>query len=344
MRRVTIKDIAREAGVSAQTVSRAVNDKGEVSPQTKTRIMEIAQRLGYRPNSVARSLVSRRTYNIGLVVPDVANPFFAEIARGIQDAAHEARYNVFLCNAAENLQREINAIHSLEAQRVDGLILCSARLSQDELAQVGRRYQPLVLINRRLSSVPVGSVLIDDAGGAARAVEHLITLGHRNIGLVAGPSNSHSGRERTQGYWQTMEANSLECPPHWRIYCAPQAEEGCAATHELLQAAPELTALLCFNDLTAVGAMRACRERGVDVPGAFSIVGFDDIPLAALVSPALTTIHIPKYQLGQQAMALILKLMAEDEGAPAETIVLDTELIIRGTTAARPTGAASNAL
>ncbi|MBN1935461.1 MAG: LacI family DNA-binding transcriptional regulator [Anaerolineae bacterium] len=339
MRRVTIKDIAREAGVSAQTVSRAINDKGEVSPQTQARVLDIAQRMGYRPNSIARSLVSSRTHNIGLVVPDVANPFFSEIARGIEDAAHEADYNVFLCNAAENLQREIKAIHSLEAQRVDGLILCSSRLSEQELEQLARRYQPLVLVNRRLSNVPAGLVLIDDAGGAARAVEHLIALGHRNIGLLAGPPNSHSGRERTQGYWQTMDAHGLIPKAHWQTHCAPRAEEGHAASLKLLQRAPELTALLAFNDLVAVGAMRACRDLGVDVPGAFSIVGFDDISLAALVSPALTTIHIPKYQLGRQAMALIVELMAEREGSPAEAIVLNTELMIRGTTAACPTGA-----
>lgn len=333
MRKVTIKDIAREAGVSAQTVSRAINDKGEVSPQTRSRILEIAQQMGYRPNRIARSLVSRRTRNVGLVVPDIANPFFSEIARGIEDAAQEQGYNIFLCNAAENLSRELNAIYSLEAQRVDGIILCSSRLSEAELRELAQRYQPLVLVNRRLAGVPAGLVLIDDAGGAGQAVEHLLALGHRNIGLVAGPPNSHSGQERSRGYRQRMEAAGLTVPAHWQIHCAPQAEEGRMATHRLLERAPELTALLAFNDLVAVGAMHACRELGLAVPEQFSIVGFDDIPLAALITPALTTVRIPKYRLGHQAMVLLLTLMEKETVIRPEAILLDTELVVRNTTA-----------
>jgi len=334
MRKVTIKDIAREAGVSAQTVSRAINDKAEVSPQTKSRILDIARQMGYLPNSVARSLVSQRTYNIGLVVPDIANPFFSEIARGIEDAAQEAGYNVFLCNTAENLNRELKALYSLEAQRVDGIILCSSRLSEEELKDLADRYQPLVLVNRRLTGKPAGLVLIEDIGGAGQAIAHLTALGHRNIGLLAGPPNSHSGRERARGYRQSMEAAGLSVYAHWQMYCAPQAEEGRAATLKLLAQAPELTALLAYNDLTAIGAMRACQELGIVVPDEFSIVGFDDIPLAALISPALTTVRIPKYQLGYQAMTLLLTLMEKGAIAQSEATFLATELIVRGTTAA----------
>ena len=334
MRKVTIKDIAREAGVSAQTVSRAINDKAEVSPQTKSRILDIARQMGYLPNSVARSLVSQRTYNIGLVVPDIANPFFSEVARGIEDAAQEVGYNVFLCNTAENLTRELNAIYSLEAQRVDGIILCSSRLSEEELEDLAGRYQPMVLVNRRLTGKPAGLVLIEDAGGAEQAIAHLTALGHRNIGLLAGPPNSHSGRERTRGYRQSMEAAGLAVYAHWQMHCAPQAEGGRVATLKLLAQAPELTALLTYNDLTAIGAMRACQELGIAVPDEFSIVGFDDIPLAALISPALTTVRIPKYQLGHQAMMLLLTLMEKGTIAQPEATFLATELIVRGTTAA----------
>ena len=326
--RVTIKDVAREAGVSAQTVSRAINDKGEISPQTQERILRIADRLGYRPNSVARSLATRRTQNIGLVVPDVANPFFAGIARGIEDAAHQSDYNVFLCNTDENVERETSAIHSLEAQRVDGIILCSSRLSGRQLQNLAARYQPLVLVNRRIDHPQAGTVLVDDANGALDAVRYLLQLGHRHVGLLAGPPASHSGRAREKGYLEAMNTAVDEVPAHWRAHCAPQVEGGRTATLELLRGAPELTALLAYNDLVAVGAMRACIDLERRVPQDCAIVGCDDVPLAALVSPALTTVHIPTYNLGQRSMALLFDMMSK-EANHTQPISISPHLVIR---------------
>lgn len=328
MHRVTIKDVAREAGVSAQTVSRAINDKGEISPQTQERILRIADRLGYRPNSVARSLATRRTQNIGLVVPDVANPFFAGIARGIEDAAHQSDYNVFLCNTDENVDRETSAIHSLEAQRVDGIILCSSRLSGAQLQTLATRYQPLVLVNRRIDHAQTGTVLVDDAKGATDAVRYLLQLGHRHIGLLAGPPTSHSGKERVRGYLEAMRAAVDDVPGYWREHCAPQVEGGRTAALALIRRAPELTALLAYNDLVAVGVMRACIEIGRRVPQDCAIVGCDDVPLAALVSPALTTIHIPTYNLGQRSSGLLLDMMS-NETNQSEPIIISPHLVIR---------------
>jgi LacI family transcriptional regulator len=328
VRRVTIKDVAQEAGVSPQTVSRAINDKGEISPQTQERILRIAERLGYRPNGIARSLATRRTQNIGLVVPDVSNPFFAAVARGSEDAAQQASYNVFLCNTDENLDREISAIHSLEAQRVDGILLCSSRLSDQQLQRLAERYQPLVFVNRRISHPRTGSVIVDDAKGSTEAVRYLQQLGHRKIGLLAGPKASHSGRLRTDGYRTAMRTHMKRVPARWQAHCAPQVAGGSAAARTLLERAPELTALLAYNDLVAVGAMRVCREMGRRVPDDVAIVGCDDVMLAALVSPALTTIHIPTYNLGQQALGLLLEMM-DDEDAQPEPIVVSPHLVIR---------------
>lgn len=333
MHRVTIKDIAREANVSPQTVSRAINDKGEISPQTRERILRIAERLGYRPNSIARSLATRRTQNVGLVVPDVANPFFAGIARGIQDAAHQANYNVFLCNTDETEDRETSAILSLEAQRVDGVILCSSRLSEQQLLRLAERYQPLVLVNRRIDHAATGCVLVDDVKGAAEAVHYLLRLGHRSIGLLSGPRTSESGKARLKGYRQAMQSAVERTPTRWQEHCPPQVQGGHAAAHALLGRAPELTALLAYNDLVAVGALRACAELGRRVPHDCAIVGCDDVLLADLVSPALTTIHIPIYNLGQQAMALLLDLMGEKE-APPEPIIVSPHLVIRDSSGA----------
>jgi LacI family transcriptional regulator len=328
VRRVTIKDVAREAEVSAQTVSRAINDKGEISPQTRERILRIAERLGYRPNRVARSLATRRTQNIGLVVPDVSNPFFAGVARGIEDAAQLSNYNVFLCNTDENVDRETHAIHSLEAQRVDGAILCSSRLSEQQLSKLAERYQPLVLVNRRIEHPQTGCVIVDDASGTAEAVRYLLQLGHRSIGLLAGPPASESGRLRMQGYRAAMREHANRVPSAWQEHCAPQVEGGHAAAQALLQRAPELTAILAYNDLVAVGALRACREMGCPVPDRLAIIGCDDVPLAALVYPALTTIHIPTYNLGQKAMGLLLEMMGNEDGRP-EPIVISPHLVIR---------------
>jgi len=333
VRRITIKDVAREAGVSPQTVSRAINNKGEIRPQTRQRILRIAERLGYRPNSVARSLATKRTRNIGLVVPDVSNPFFAGIARGIQDVAYLADYNTFLCNTDETAGRELRAIQSLEAQRVDGLILCSSRLSEPDLVRISERYQPLVLVNRQIQYYQTGCILVDDATGAYEAAEYLIQLGYRNIGLLAGPESSHSGRARAQGYERALRAHGITPLPRWRTHCSPQVEGGQAAARELFRRAPELEALLAYNDLVAVGALRACTELGRRVPDDCAIVGCDDVPLAALVSPALTTIHVPTYNLGQQAMSLLLDMMSRDpttDRAPLlEPIVVCPHLVIR---------------
>ena len=339
-RRITIKDIAREAGVSPQTVSRAINDKGEIRPETQERILRIAERMGYRPNRIARSLATRRSRNIGLVVPDVANPFFASVARGIEDAAHDAGYNVFLCNTDENAERESNAIRSLEAQRVDGMLLCSSRLSEPELVEVADRFEPLVLVNRRIDRPQTGCVIVDDAQAMKEAVLYLLQLGHCQIGLLAGPPQSHSGRERVKGYRQAMQTHKIALPASWQIYCPPQLQGGQIAAHQLLQQAPELTALVAYNDLVAIGALHACAERGLDVPKDCAIIGCDDVLLAALVSPALTTIHIPTYDLGRQAMGLLLDMIESGEPSPAGRpresyipIIVSPHLVLRDSVA-----------
>lgn len=336
VRRITIKDIARKAGVSPQTVSRAINDKSEIRPETRARVLRIAEQLGYQPNRVARSLATQRTQNVGLVVPDVANPFFASVARGIQDTAHQNQYNVFLCNTDENVEREQSAILSLEAQRVDGILLCSSRLPEADLLQLADRYQPLVLVNRSIPHPQTGCVLVDDARAMQEAVQYLIDLGHRRIGLLAGPSKSHSGQQRVQGYHRAMRAAGLAAPARWQIHCSPQVDGGQAAAHKLLERAPELTVLVAYNDLVAVGALRACAELELQVPKDCAILGCDDVLLAALVSPPLTTIHIPTYKLGQTAMGLLLEMMVSQAAQPQNPptpITISPKLIVRDSVA-----------
>jgi LacI family transcriptional regulator len=287
--RVTMADVAREAGVSSMTVSRAINNKGDISEVTRERVLEVVERLGYRPSGIARGLATQRTGTLGLVVPDVANPFFSDVARGVEHVAQAKGYNVFLCNTEEDPRREVAVLGSLEEKRVDGLVLCSSRLDEEELCEVVARHPAVVLVNRRLEGNRMRSVLIDDRAGGLLACQLLLEAGHRAIGYLAGPPISHSGRQRAEGYRAALAAAGVPYNPAWVRPCSPTVEGGQQRTRELLQANPELTALFCYNDLVAVGALQACGELGRQVPGDLAVVGFDDIPLSALVTPPLTT-------------------------------------------------------
>jgi len=341
--RVTMADVAHEAGVSTMTVSRVVNNKGEVSPATRQRVLDVIERLRYRPSGIARGLATRRTRTLGLVIPDVANPFFSDVTRGAEHVAYAQGYNVFLCNTEEDPQRELAVLRSLEEKRVDGVVLCSSRLDDDELRQVVSRHSAVVLVNRRLESMDeqngVGAVLVDDLSGGRMVTRHLLDTGHRAVGLLAGPPTSHSGRRRAEGYRAALADAGVQYDPAWVIACPADVDGGRRAAAGLLAAHPDLTALFCYNDLVAVGALHACAEMGRRVPDDLAVVGFDDILLAALVTPPLTTCRVPRYELGGQAMKLLLNQIdgcpessdqrTEANRAPRVEIVLRPEFIVR---------------
>jgi LacI family transcriptional regulator len=333
-RRTTMSDVAREAGVSLMTVSRVLNEKGEVSAETRQRVLAVMARLDYRPSGVARSLATQRTSTIGLVVPDNANPFFSEVARGVEHAAYAHGYNVFLCNTDEDLDRERAVLHSLEEKRVDGLVLCSSRLEDDELRSMIARHPAMVLVNRRLEGEGVSAVLVDDELGGRLATEHLLRTGRRRIGFLTGPTASRSGRQRVNGYLAAFAAAGVPYGSAWVRPCAPTVEGGRQASRELLAAHPGLTALLCYNDLVAVGALQACAELHCAVPGQLAIVGFDDIPLAALVTPPLTTCRAPRYELGCEAMRLLLDHISASAPQHNE-VMLQPELVVRASASGR---------
>jgi len=325
-RPATIEDVARAAGVSRQTVSRAINGKAEIRPATRRRILDAAERLGYRPSSIARSLATRSSRTVGLVVPDIANPFFPEIARGVEEAAYAAGYQVFLSNSAEDPDREWDILRALEEQRVAGVILCASRLSEAQQAELSRRAYPLVFLNR--AGGPASACLmVDDLGGARAAMRHLLSVGHRRIGLLRGPERSFSAQRRLQAYRAALDAAGLPAEEGLISAGFPNVEGGRQATLRLLQAAPDVSAIFAYNDLMAVGAMQACGELGRRVPADCAVVGFDDIPLASLVAPALTTVQVDKLAAGRRAMTLLLRAISGDAGALSET--LETRLIVR---------------
>jgi len=332
MTRITIRHVAERAGVSRQTVSRAINDRPGIDPETRKRVLAVAREMGYRPSNLARGLKTNRTSTIGLVVPDIANPFFAEVARGASEVAYAGAYSVLLCNTEEEPDREWDTLQMLEDHRVDGLLLISSRLDSERLLRATEIYAPVVLVNRQVQPRPgVGCVLADDEGAAEIAVAHLIERGHRCIGMLGGSPGSHSGRERRRGYYLGMQNAGLECPERWYAPCTPTVEGGRLAAYDLLRANPELTALLAYNDLVAVGTLQACAALGSRVPERCAIVGWDDIVFASYVSPPLTTMRMPKYRIGEEAMSLLFALIREPGQTP-EPVVLEAELVVRGTT------------
>ena len=328
MTRATIADVAREAGVSMMTVSRVMNDKGDVSYDTRQRVLAVVERMDYRPSGIARSLATQRTGTIGLVVPDISNPFFADVARGVADAAYEEDYSVFLCSSDEDPARELEFVSSLEEKRVDGLIVCSSRLSSDDLAVALARHAHVVLINRRARNGGAGAVLADDESGARMIVEHLIGSGHQDIAFLAGPAASYSGKARLGGYRSVLQAAGRVYQPDLVLHCAPTADGGTEAAEALLAQRPDITALFCYNDLVAVGALRTCARRALQVPDQIAITGFDDITIAALVNPSLTTCRVPRYDVGVQANRL---LQTQINGGLCNgcEIILPVELVVR---------------
>jgi LacI family transcriptional regulator len=325
--RVTIADVAREAHVSLMTVSRVINDKDGISQATRQRVQDVIDRLGYRPSKIARGLATQRTGTLGLVVPDNSNPFFSEVARGVEHAAYAEDYNVFLCNTEEDTQREEAVLESLAEKRVDGLVLCSPRLDDQALLAAIKDFPSTVLINRVLPGSATAALRLDNQEGAKSGVQHLLRRGHRRIGLLAGPLKSFGGQYRALGYQDALEEAGIGYNPDWIQHCTPMVDTGQEAAVELLTRCPELTALFCFNDLIAIGALKACAQLGRAVPEDVAIVGFDDIPLASLVTPPLTTFHVSRYELGRRAAE---HLLAQINGEANHTdTVIPVELVIR---------------
>ncbi|HSJ53047.1 MAG TPA: LacI family DNA-binding transcriptional regulator, partial [Anaerolineae bacterium] len=295
---------------------------------TRRHVLAVIDRLGYRPSGIARGLATQRTNTLGLVVPDIANPFFADVARGAEDTAYAEGYNVFVYNTDESPQRELAALQAMEEQRVDGLVLCSSRLAGDVLRAALDRHPAAVLVNCRLENVQVGRVLLADEEGGRAATAHLVHAGHRAVGFLAGPLASFSSGQRAAGYRAALEDAGLRTNPAWVRPCSYQVASGRGAASELLAEHPEVTALFCYNDLVAVGTLQACAELGRRVPDDVAVVGFDDIPMAAVVTPALTTCRVPRYEVGQRAMQLLLGRTMGDSDADEE-IVFEPELVIR---------------
>lgn len=326
----TMRDVAERAGVSPSTVSRAFTRPEKVDDATRRRIADLAAELGYEPSRAARTLKTGRTGALGIVVPDLSNPFFPDVVRGVQHRARQHGYSVLLADSDEDPATELELGRTL-AHNVDALVLCSPRMSDAELAEVAA-LRPVVLVNRETSG-PVPSVTIDNAGGAHQAVRHLVALGHRRLGYVGATGVSRSDAQRRAAFAAATADAGVAGVTVGSF--APTVEGGAAAADEALLA--DVTAVLVYNDIMAVGLVGRLTRLGVDLPGRLSVVGFDDIAMAALITPPLTTVRIPLRRAGAVAVD---RLHAHLTGtAPAEPPArLPTELVVRASTAARPAG------
>lgn len=324
---VTIRDVARAAGVSASTVSRALSNPALVDPATRDRVTVVAESLGYQPNRAARGLITGRTGNLGLILPDLTNPFFPAVVKAVQQRAHESDYQVFIADTDEDPQAEIGLVRSLTKQ-VDGVVLCSPRMNPIELREASNCV-PVVLANRRAGSI--SSVTIDSPGGMRAVVDHLTGLGHRNIGFVAGPRSSWSSRERLGGMRTATAAQGVRLVELGHF--SPTFEGGRDAAAGVI--ASGASAVVAYNDLCAIGLMSALRERGVDVPTDISVVGIDDIETSAMLHPSLTTVDVPKADLGRTAVDFLLRALA-DPASRDRHVALTTRLVVRDSTAPPP--------
>lgn len=328
--RITLADVAARAGVSLMTVSRVVNDRPGVGQKTRERVREAIDRLGYRPNIVAQGLKAASSRTLGLMIPDVTNPYFPEIVRGAEDRAIEHGYTLLLTSVIEDTERETQALQTFEDHLVDGVIACSPRLENAELYPLLKRQRNVVLVNRRSDPAIAGSVRVDHELGARLLLRHLHQLGCRRPAFLSGPGHSHAGRERLLGLEREAKDLEVDLPRSRVLACPPTVEGGARATREMLAREPEIDSLLCFNDLVAAGAMQTLKELGIDVPRELAVTGYDDILFARMFSPGLTTIRAPTYEIGKQAVGMLFDRM-QGRGYGID-IVLQPELFARGST------------
>jgi LacI family transcriptional regulator, galactose operon repressor len=334
---VTLRDVAQQAGVSIKTVSRVVNNEADISKETRQRVSAVIAELGYRPSKLARALVTHHTDTIGLIVGDIANPFFAEVAHGVLAAARDLGYELFLRSSDYQPQQEIDALYALADHNVDGMIIFPDWDNRAELEAFASQHMPLVVVDRAFPPHPrIGLVLNDIRGGAQRAVEYLVGKGHRAIGMLAGRTGPRHQEERLQGFRQALLAHRLPVVGEWILTGSPNGEvglaRGYAAAHQLLTQHPQVTAAFAYDDLIAIGALQAGLELGRRVPDDFAIVGFDDISFASSTNPPLTTVRIDKVALGQQAVIRLVEMLNNPLGqsdSPWAPIHLDVELVVR---------------
>jgi len=330
--RATIDDVAARSGVSTATVSRVLSGSVPARPETRERVLAAARELDYRPSGVARALKRRETRTLGLLVTDITNPFYPQIVRAVEAAAHARGYGIVLANGGDDAARELEHLELLVERRVDGIVIASSLMTRRHAERLHRTAVPVVLVNDTVAGSRLPTVTTAHRRGARLATEHLIGLGHRRIGHIGAPADQAASGQRRQGVRDALRSAGLGEP---LIAIGDGGVAGGALATEALIGS-DITGIVAYNDLTAIGALRALRRAGIGVPEAISVVGFDDIDLAAWTDPPLTTIRQPTDALGRWAVEHLADLLAgQAVDVATAPVLLEAVLVVRGSTAAQ---------
>ncbi len=326
----TIHDIARELKISASTVSRALNDNPRISLKTKERIKAVAVELGYRPNTLASNLRNKKSNTIGIVVPLINRYFFSSVISGVEDVAFKAGYNVVISQSNDLSAKEISIVQSMFSNRVDGLIISIAMQTDsfEHLKLFSKKHIPLVFFDRAVTEIETDKIVVDDFAGAFKVTQHLIDQGYKRIGHLAGPQNLMTYLHRKRGYIAALEKNGLTFDDSLVLVNTLTSDEGTSSVEQLMNLPNPPDAIFCGNDTTALSAMIYLRDKGIRIPQDFGIIGFSNEPFSKVVSPSISTIAQPGFEMGQKAAEMIIQKI-ENKEKTYRTIVLPMEMIIR---------------
>ncbi|MGI8908965.1 MAG: LacI family DNA-binding transcriptional regulator [Rubrobacteraceae bacterium] len=327
-----MKDVAERAGVSASTVSHVMNGTRKVSDGAREGVLSAIEELGYRPNLLAKGLKTRRTFTVGLLISDIQNPFFTSVVRGVEDVALSRGYHLFLCNTDEDPSREDEYITELANKGVDGLIVASSAPRHNHASRLRAENVPFVFMDREVEGVDADAIRVDNRLGMRLIAEHLTELGHERIAMISGPLDRASGHERYRGLKDALAEPGPGLDDALVRFGDFRTSSGQEGARELLSLTPPPTALVTANNQMTLGALLEIRDLGLRIPEDVSVVGFDDAEWASLVSPPLTTLAQPTYELGVRAMRLLLKRI-EDPDGDMERLLLEPELVVRESTA-----------
>ncbi|MDQ6669350.1 MAG: LacI family transcriptional regulator [Chloroflexota bacterium] len=327
----TVRDVAQRAAVSTSTVSHVLNRTRFVSEEVQARVLAAMRELDYEPNAAARMLTLKRSNAIGLIVSDIRNPFFASVARGVEDVAQEHGYTVVLCNSDEDVTKETACLKALRTRQVDGVLLASAGVADAYVTRLVHAGFPIVLVDRELPDLGISAVLLDNEGGAHSAVTHLIAHGHTRIGMISGRPSISTTTERVAGYQRALLDGGVFVDPRLVVSGESTSEGGAQAADVLLDLQPRPTAIFSGNNLMSIGAVQAIVSRGLYVPDDVAMVGFDDFPFpwSDAFRPHLTTVAQPTYQLGRRAAQVLVDRLRGPRSHPVERVVLEGKLLIR---------------
>jgi LacI family transcriptional regulator len=324
----TIHDVAKRAGVAPITVSRVINNSGYISQDTRERVEAAIAKLGYVPNTLARSLRVKRTNTLALVVTDITNPFFTQVARGVEDVASDAGFTVVFCNTDESEDEEIKYANVLIQKRVDGFLLVPAQGSSRSVRLIQDQGMQIVLIDRRLANIQADVVRCESEDGAYRLVRLLLDLGHQRIAVISGPAGTSTAEDRVAGYRRAMAEAGLSGQA-MALYGAFTPDSGYTLAQQVLASDPRPTALFAANNFIAIGALKALRDAHLSVPDDMSIVAFDDLPEVMMVDPFLTVATQPAYEMGRLAAQMLVKRLNGDIPQDWQEVVLPIEIIMR---------------